>query len=414
MPDTTGALATYIADFTLTEADTGGHTTIAGLDFPGIVFQGVAIEISGLGVGSAARFYNPVITDTASRGRCTNRTVPVWQEPVPRIKSTAPDNSCDIVDGVELTCSCGLPYGGESCSCPAYISKFGKQVCGGYGNQGVAVANPADPTDILTTHTDTTGEPGCYFYDRDGVTHSDCNSVDLGVASYTLLVGEGAPWDWPSLYISAEPEGGGSVFSILNNFLADDLLEIEVDAFCEADAAFLPWIVTGNEANTFSETYAFVPPVFMGLENVGADWVWENSGGLLLSDGPGTDLGAALDCTDTANAIACQGVNFNNHLYGLYGTLSNGVVTTTSTAAGPTTLEWAANGPARVTVFVWFDVAGALDTGVCTLATSEVAYDTWSCDTPARSIIFDTGAAYEVQVFAEDDPVRVSAYPYVL
>ena len=419
----------YQVEFTVPQ---GATEIIAGIDFPVVTYRALGFEWVGLGTGSSWTLTDPIITDAQLRDICTSnvtREPEIWFEPPERIQSRAPNNFCEFSENGDVEigqCDCGLPFDGQSCSCYATTSTFGKQTCGGFGDAGVGALSPVDGVTVLQTRTDTTNEAGCFFYDETvtlgaaaadvTVRRSACKVILIGQAALTLRYNDVSPWRNPSVVVEAEPISGADIFNILPNADDEQLLKSEVTTECAAEAQTLPYFTGSNEISQFVATFRFEVPVFVDLVEVvfNSTWQWESTGDFLFNDATATDLGDGVSICST-DAEACAVMNFNNLLYLQESTTAEFVdgVLDDVPVSGAFTITYSEFAPLRTNVYVWSTAVGPLTVTGCTaIAGSEVEYTIYECSLPNRVLDGTVTLVSEIQAFALADPIRTTLYPY--
>lgn len=430
---TTGPLVTpYSVSFTVTHINTGVKTVNGG-NFPIITYRGVGFRFYGLGIGASITLFNPTITDPLSRAECTTRVVPTWYEPKFRIQSTVPFRKAIITEADQVffpgknigECGCDLSTAGRSCQCPSGISKYGLGLsCRGFGDEGKATQTP----DGVIRVSGTDSESGCVIYTGDkGKKYSECNTVPLGTALFTLLV-PGAVFDYPSIYIESLPLHGASIFQILSTSsqIPKPLTVSDVSLDCLVDGMLLPYFHTGDELNQLTLTSQNVLPIVMGMNITGSSssvWAWNSVPDLSASYFIFNSSGMYMSSSGTCFFHICTIVNFNNYAY--FGSLSVGgdsfikdgdTLTIGSTTGG--TLTWNELSTLRVIVYVFKAVD---DSGFITCVSGpacvyiRVNPDSYfDCRCPTRVLNYLGGHTIsEIQIFNYNDKIRSTSYRYI-
>lgn len=423
---TVGVLSSFLVNFTVTEADTGEFEASDGNDYPNVTFRGVGYLLGeGLPILSAISLFNPLITTEASRTQCQTRNVSNYLDSLYRIEVTAPNRKCIITAADQLLhpdtplggCDCDLSTTGEDCGAPAVIGPFGKEACGGYGDNAKSVLAPDGQ--IYTTGSG--AKAGAYVW---GDNNMDCKTINVGRALYTLLMD--AIYDYPSVYVASIPTRGESVFLGLQTPVGAEYTYDEAKIECEAAARQdLPYFYSVDEANQLAFQTINRWPVFLSVNSTGATagtWPWISSitDTYLIRDNAGTFNGVTGSCNPATRA--CRAINFNN--YAFSGTLStsgdafliDGNSVTINAAAGGT-LTWSPLSDLAILVYVFGDASGAANI-VCsfgTTCTSTVvggADSKWECRCPNRVIEYDAGNYAEIQIFNARDLARAITYTY--
>lgn len=423
VPMVTGQLASFTISFTVSDAESGSRIE-NGQTFPENVYQGIGFEITGLGVGSSIYLYNPLVTTNSTQALCQNRTRPDWVEPRTRIWSSAPFHKCILTEEDQLdfpgydigSCACALNAGGRSCDCPSVVSKYGKAVCGGVGDSGVAVVGWDG--EIYSTGEDT--EAGCYIIQST----SDCKVIDLARAAYTLLV-DGAVWEYPSVFIDRSPADGEGVFVNPPNLEDEWLTESEIQTECYAEAATMPYYLSSDELNqllqeNLGEYPIFVPVTYPSSNALSIQWSEAAALGSYFINASVSDADVIsttagdYDCSVLVNL--CSAINFNNYAYSgtaYPSTINNGKTVESTSSSGNITL--AASAPLETTV-IGFTASGSAfitcgDTSSCLSSSFSGTIRTSVCRCPTRIFLFDAGFT-EIQIFDSGDTTRSSAYNY--
>lgn len=415
VPLVQGQLGTYVVSYTVSQAQSG-ETIINGQSFPSTVYRAIGFELHGLGIGSSIYLYNPLATTNTTQALCQNRTQPSWTEPVTRIQSSSPLNKCilselDQLDfpGVDIgTCACALDSAGRTCDCPAVLSKYGKEVCGGVGDEGTSVVG----YDGNTYTTGTGQEAGCFVLGE----RSDCKTIDLARAGYTLQV-TGAVWEYPSVYVERPPTDGEGVFVNIPNVEQDWLTKETIAISCSEEAATMPYYLSSDELNQLLQQNLFLLPVFMGTTpepGYPLSVPWSEAaalGGYFLNQTTGSTEVAAIDgdITCTGEEELCKAINFNN--WAFFGTsavacINDGNTVQTCGTSGILTLP--PDAPLETTV-IGFGSGTYVRCTVTELC--DGVGPEWTCRCANRKIEFDANFR-EVQVFDSQDLTRSCAYTY--
>ncbi len=421
-----GVLAFYQVNFTVTQDDTG-VTMVNGEEFPTVVFRNPGYLFHNLEIGSGLVLYNPTLTDSTSREQCETRIPPPWYEPRLRIKSTVPYNKCLITEDDLLLypgyaqgeCACDISLAGKTCDCPAVISKFGKEVCGGFGDNAKSVQTPDGS--ITTTGSDT--EQGCYTWA--GV-NTDCKTIDIGRALFTLLV-PGAVFDYPSVFVEVTPSKGVSIFQILPNNANEYFDDDEVSDACAAKGMYLPFYYTIDELYQLAAVTRGVLPCFMAVDTSTATsetWPWNTdavSNSYFIRD----DAGVFSSAFGSCSGVVCSIVNFNNYAFsgsitsgGSASFLIDGNTLVSFTVPVNTILTWDTESPLEVSVYTFGRTDSVLAIA-CTFGTT--CDDTtisgsiilYTCRCPNRQLTVEDGIDMsEIQIFSSFDTLRSTSYQY--
>ncbi len=422
-----GILTFYQVNFTVTQDDTG-ITTINGQEFPTLTFRNPGYLFHNIEIGSGLILYNPILTNSASRQQCETRILPPLYEPRLRIKATPPNNKCLITEEDLLLnpgysqgeCVCDVSLAGRTCDCPAVTSKYGKEVCGGFGDNLKSVLAPDG---IITTTGDST-EQGCYIYG--GGINVDCKTIDVARAYFTLLV-DNAIFDYPSVFVPVSPARGVSLFQILpNNANTYFSFEEVVDA-CALKGMFLPFYYTIDELNQLAAVTRDYLPIFMGVDTTEAtndSWPWIDdaiSGSYFIRDNPGTLSSEFGTCV----GIVCDIVNFNNFAYGgsivsdgSANYLIDGNTLIASAVPTNTILTWDIDSSLEVNIYTFgrTNTASAIS---CTFGTTcddtIISSDLilYNCRCPNRQLSITSGIVIsEIQIFSSLDTIRSTSYLY--
>lgn len=417
-------------EFIVTLADTGFYT-IEGETFPLRVYKGIGFKVHNVDAGSLVTLYNPVVTTNITRFECETREIPPWYEPPLRIESRSPERFCPVTqDEVDYypnaqlgRCYCGTDRAGAGCDCIATTSKYGNEVCGGFGDSNKLVIG----ADNVYYSTGVGEEAGCYIYTlTSGRKFSDCKAVDLGRYIFTLFV-QNAVFDYPSVYVDFSPAKDVPIFRYF-----EDATERETYVQCVVSCAsigmYMPYYETIDTLNQLLvDTRGFLP-VFMGvdtLESTPTSWPWDKSNaGYFLRD---PDL-EYMSEQGTCNADVCAVVNFNNYAYlstitpvsASATALHDGNTLSRVVQSGTYQVVWSEASDLVVTIVLFGDLTGAdtvtCDAGICDAFTSNGVIKTSSCRCPGRFmslLIADNNKISEVQVFNSVDTIRSSSYIYI-
>ncbi len=419
---TVGDLSSFEVNFTVTETDTGSYY-LEGELFPLIVFKNIGFFLHGVTVGSGFLLYNPTITDAVTREECTTREAPQWYERRPRIKSTAPERSCIFTKAQQLRhpglnigeCACDLSSAGKTCDCPAVTSKFGKEVCGGFGDSLASVRTPTG----LVTQTGGSTEAGCFTYDAT----SDCKTIDIGTALYTLLV-DGAIFDYPSVFIETLPIKGSGIYKVLPN-TADEYLNYgEVEDKCIEIGMKIPYYYSPDELNQLALESRGLLPIFMSVNMSGSSettWPWDSPifPAYFIRDTEPTPSSEDGTCAGEV----CDIVNFNNYAFlstlspaVTYDDIIDGDTLVAVTISAPVTLTWSESSPLKVLVYLFGNTNPSAFTclsGVCDTGTTVGSNIYFACRCPNRVLTIASGQDInEIQIFGFEDTMRSTSYTY--
>jgi hypothetical protein len=408
-------LTTYQVTFSVTSYDTG-VTYRDGQAFPTRPFRGVAFLLD-IPTTSSFYLFNPIITDATTTALCEGRELPTGLvEPRPRIDSTAPYRQCianaetqQFYPGSDLgDCGCDISTAGRACDCPATTSKYGKEVCGGFGDPVAAVKGPSGQLQLTGEGT----EEGCYVVGK----KSYCKAIDVGTAVWTLMV-PSAVWNYPSIYIDAAPAQGSSLFFETTPPPLPTAFE-DSRALCAAEAAYLPFFFTSDELTQLVRTSLF--PVLMSIDHTTdpASWPWLSNidGSYFTRDEAGTTVATAVgdfDCSGLAIDV-CDSINFNNLAYDspAGGCLTDGNTVTVCGASGSTNITYASTSVLEVTVTAIPSANAVVCVDGVSACDVVTAGEEWLCRCASRVMDIDTssGLTAEIKIFASTDEVRVSVY----
>jgi hypothetical protein len=420
---TNNVLSAYEIDTYVTETDTGQFFS-GGDAFPEFVFRGVGYRFYNVIRGASVYLYNPVITDIQSRSSCENRNLTRIHEPNVRIQTTSEFQSCVLTDddlilfpGANLgDCACALPSAGTACDYPAVTYKYGKEVCGGFGDAGVAVVG-------FNGQVYTTGvgvNAGGYILGQ----LSDCKTIDIGRAAYTLLTPK-AIWDYVYVAVETAPFSGTALFinpvNSLGLYLDYDQVEIE----CQAEGAHVPYYYTGDELNQLARSNLGRDAVFIGTAEPDSATIVPWTGvaeGSYFVNGRITDYVATeetLDCSIVEEL--CLAINANNYAYATVTTgntfVTNGNTIIEDETVGQTIITWDELLSMQVKVYVFATTSPTIDCyngGACTTTPQVGVIKIFICRCPSRQISIPTASDLrEVQIFNEDDTLRSSVYSYI-
>lgn len=422
--------SSFLVNFTVDEYETGIIYEYGGFTFPNVTFRGVLFDLGGIPLQSTIELGDPILTDSSLRDACIYRDPPIWKEPLYRIEATSPYRPC-LIDDEDLEfyptlsagqCACDLSSGGRACDCPAVTSKFGKQVCGGFGND---LAAARAPDGIIYTSGEGT-ESGCYIWDQGK--SSDCNTIDVGTALYTLLV-PGSVYAYPSVLINALPPKGQNIFTQLGTTLFQWLTFNDTSDDCSLNGMYLPFWFTVDEFTQFAYETANDWPVPIAVNTSlgnATSWPWNSNldDTFFINDIAGTYVAPSGIC-DTP--LVCEIANFNNYAYGatidpgqsakidgntIAPTPEGSGTITFSAFANPEIVEW--------TIYV-FGCAeqGLIDCptgGFCTDGTVIGTDTIFYCRCPIQIIEFfactGSNTIKEIQIFQYTDRNRATVYTY--
>lgn len=422
-----GVEIAYQAPFTVTSSDTGTYV-IGGQTFPEITFQGVGYRFFNMTTGASITLYNPVLTNNATITACLSKPNITYYEPKPKIISTAPLRQCLLKEadllyfpGFQLgQCGCDLSTAGRECNCPAVTSKYGKEVCGGFGDPGTGVVTPDGS--IVTTGQGT--EAGCYNVG----TLSECKTIQLGRAISTLLTPQ-APWDYPSVFVSTSPQSGDGLFINPENTIAAFLTYEEIQDECTLEASFIPYYLTADELNQMARKNLLLSPFFIAVTNTSDEQSipWEEGGatdGSYFINGAGTTTvisanDADLNCEVDDTAIdACAAFNVNNYAYeGTPKTTANDGNIQLVFAFSDFNITYSQSAPLEILVYVFWpsaftDFITCLGGGFCSGVEQRGNNAQFTCRCPSRAISVAAGSYAEIQVFAQNDLTTATVYSY--
>lgn len=411
-----GSLQYATVNFHPTPAETGVTTLPDGTTIPTYPYQGVGFNIS-LPVGTVIFLYNPIISDPTTRDDCQNRTLPQFYEPSSRIVFNIPDNECIYNDDTRSRhpgqdigqCGCGTPLAGTRCDCLATWSKYGKEVCGGFGDDNSYVQG-------FDGNYYSTGEgedSGCYILSQT----SDCKTVDIGTFIFTLLTD--AISNPPSVEIEVAPTNGNPLFLQLDN--STEVVFEEAVTECEENGDWLAYYDISNELN---QLITFPPPVLISTDTpiTETKWPWLSPvTGTFFVNGEEATEGATIigdyDCASTPDF--CLAINFNNWAYLSSTSILVDGNTITASAATSETILFNPSAPLVTSVYLFaatgsVTCSGGGDCGTTPLLCQYSGggyYCVWGCRCPNRALQLSSLVnATEVQVFS--DEVRVSLYSY--
>ena len=408
--DVTGVTSSITVSFTVPE--TGQDTiTPSGQVLPRYIYQGVGFEFDSLAASSAIELTNPIVTNPTSRAACTNRTLPVFMEPKPRIRSSAPKNKCVISDDdldefPDLsigTCACDPSLGGDSCS---YTTVDGK-VCGGFGIVGGTLVEDPD-SDVVTLVT--SDEDGAFL--ANGIFY--CKGLNLGVSIYSTLVTNTIS-QFPEVFVESVPiNSERKQFFKVDNPDDDYYERSDLSLECDLETAELPFFINDDEVKRAMRELGV--PVYW---NMNQDFEDIDDSNLYLTSTPNpTSLGADVDCS--VYEPLCAAANFNNYVYGTTAdALTDGDVSTSIVLGSPFTLTIDPSADLLTRAYVWGGTVTSTDidckdAGACADLPGEATanYRVWECRCPTYQMEIVAGTFDEVQVFDYVDATRASIYVY--
>lgn len=427
---TENILTSYTVSFTVTEADTGSYE-VNGEIFPLHVFKAIGYKFYGLSIGSMITLYNPVIVNDESRQVCETRVSPPWYEPDARIESSAPLRKCILTKDDQSyfpntqigQCSCDLSTAGKKCDCQAVTSKYGKEVCGGFGDQNSYVKG----YDNIYYTTGEGTEAGCFYSVLpSGKKISDCKTISLGRSIFSLNT-DGAIFNYPSVYVETTPLRGSSVFRFFDNNNIPETWEESKDS-CNSQGMYLPYFFTLDEINQFIVDTNQFKPVFIGVDNTlstETQWPWIPVGIGYFMNNPEIEIVSDFGTCDPV--LSCGIVNFNNFAFGAavtgsasYQYINDGNTNSVIVNAGTYNVKWAETSKLEVDIYIF----PVIDTSKITLTCTGGICDTWdttninfmfiTCRCPAMYLTFTlTGVSIaELQIFNENDNIRSHSYNY--
>lgn len=420
-----GVEIAYQVDFTVTSSDTGSYI-VGGQTFPQTTFQGVGYRFYNMDTGSSITLYNPILTNNETIASCLNKPTITYYEPKPKIISTAPLRQCLLREADLLyfpggklgECGCDLSTAGRECNCPAVTSKYGKEVCGGFGDPGTGVE--LNTGEVITTGTGT--ESGCYTTGS----VSACKTIELGRAISALLTPQ-APWDYPSVFISTSPQSGDGLFINPENTISQFFTYDEIQDECTLEAAFIPYYLTADELNQMARKNLLLPPFFIAVTNMTSQQSlpWEGiddesyfyNGAGVTTTIAATD--ADLQCNlNSVNQALCTAININNYAYtGTPQNIANDGNIQLTGSLEQYNLQYSVTAPLEVLIYVFWpnittDFITCYGGGFCSPRTPRGNNAEFSCRCPSRAITVASGRYAEIQIFDQGDATRASVYSY--
>jgi hypothetical protein len=411
----------FAVTFAVTPADTG-TIIINNQTFQQFPFQAVGFDLSNLPTGTNLILYNPLITDPTTRALCENYTIPQLVEPLTRLLSTVPYRRCIFNEEIQLdfpgqdigTCGCDVSTGGEVCDCIAVDSKYGKEVCGGFGDPD-SYLQGADGQFYRTKNGESAG---CYIING----YSDCKTIDIGTLLFTSLV-PGAIWNFPSVFPDSPPSNNAPLFIEITNSTQNVIFQ-DATITWEITGSRLAYFLTGNELNQLVVTADL--PIFISTLNTSTyQWKWTISS-------PGTDYFFINDQPLSAPSSPiigdyscllepefCEAINFNNWI-----TLntSNCMIDGNSIdpCPAPTVgdqIIFDSLAPLEQTIYIFNGPLATIDCfqgGVCQNRQTFGNDVTYSCRCSNRIIQFiSANPLAEIQIFSKTDLIRTTLYNYL-
>jgi len=431
-------------------------------------FQVVGWGFAGLATGATVTLGNGIITDPLAVLQCMGfrGQLPKFG-PLASVDSTAPDNQC-VLDVVNMNyygltalgeCYCDPlgGYDGEDCAAPVINTRFGREVCGGFGDGGVSAVSPAGT--VVPTGTAQTDAEGVYVWTdpATGVKRTGCSAIDSGLVMWTRLAVTAA-FSTPGFYAEINTFDQTEYVNATVNL--QPLMPYSIaQSIAAGAAAEIASFVTADEVQQY---LGLAPPNMLPLfldisqndldTNGNFDFVWTTRSFPVYPPSQhctsaatcGTVLATPVSGCATPDPVLppylpttwtvglCAALNWNNLIY-LDGSMPHGSVdgdfspvpmlgVVSGTILMPTFAQ-------LVLVYIWssfvgLSLASPLGGGACSAAAprnNTLQLDVFLCDgtgdPSAPTALFYatptmTTQLWEIQVFLENDRNRVLVYPY--